>query len=1034
MADGQPPIIAEGPPQQLEVTIFGAVGLQHLNFTGDAPYCVCEVLHADGHHQRTQVQTQPIQGTLEPQWNETFRLDPWRAGEPLEFGIFDKGLMGSKAEGTKIILDSEQFYPDGCEGELPIPGLEDARLHIRIVPAGPSETEAAWAHEEQGPIVAEGPPQKLEVAIIQATGLRHLNMTGDAPYVVCEVDHADRHQKKASCQTQAIKGTLDPQWNEVHEVDPWRVGESLTFTVYDKGTIGSKTEGKITVPSRYFYPQGFEGEVPIEGLEHSMLYVRIVPAGASDVLDANGQPFPAQQQQHQQQPTAVPTQPAAAPLPTQQAVPYPQGAAVPGTTYIADGVPGTTHMAQPAVPADATLLQGDHPSGTLSLQTVDNAQELSKKGFGPGKYIGINIGAANQELLPVEKLGSLQLATPTMHAHASGEPITLAKDAKTAKPGDLQEPPPQRLQISLLGATGLKHMNMTGDNMWCDCKTKPLKPHGKVQTIATKTLSKTLEPNWNETHIIDPWHEGEQLEFTVYDKGIMGSKKEGKAILHPEQFYPHGCEGQLPLEGLEEAGLSVRVVPLGPSTGESTAQPVGHEVNAGPTVYPAQPASVYPEPASYSTGPTVYPATVIQQGAQADVFSKLDTNHDGVLSREEFAQMTSVNAQSLISPGAGAVTNVAPLAATYMAPTYTVPGQSLPAAAPMPALQSTYGPPPAVGYVAAPFKTPAPVSHTYTVPAAAPAVTYSAPPALTTTYGTPFSIPAAEAALASPVQHAAPATYAMPAQSVHQQPSQPGVSATAQSYPPLTTTYGMPGAAPTYAAPAAQAPAAMAPRYAPQAAAPAFGNQAGAPIVAPGRGSVAAPSITPANFAPPAPHVFSRAAQPQFQAPAAAAPPQFQAPAIAAAAQQAAPFGARPVAATYSAPPAQPQVGAPAFGAVPAAQMPPAQMFGAQRAASPPPARFQAPPSAYGGPPAGFGAPSPAPAAFAGQPMTYRSGAPAGYPPAAFGAPAPAPAAFAGAAMPGSRSVFDQMDKNHDGTLSRQEFVEAFVRMQMQGR
>lgn len=125
---------------------------------------------------------------------------------------------------------------------------------------------------------------------------------------------------------------------------------------------------------------------------------------------------------------------------------------------------------------------------------------------------------------------------------------------------------PITLEVSLMRATGLKSLNFTGDNPWCQCVVKPhgsVKPRaGEVSSCQTNVASNTLEPAWNETHEVD-WRVGDMLEFHVYDKGTLVSKEEGKAtVLASSRFFPHGFEGDLPITDLEDATLHVRIVPL----------------------------------------------------------------------------------------------------------------------------------------------------------------------------------------------------------------------------------------------------------------------------------------------------------------------------------------------------------------------------------------------------------------------------------------------------------------------------------------
>merc|ERR1719336_3496371 len=135
---------------------------------------------------------------------------------------------------------------------------------------------------------------KLAVSIIQAQGLKHMNhFTGDHPYVVCEVKHAAHRERRTKVETkpQTQGDTLGHMclWNETHELEPWHPGEPLEFTIYDKGLIGSKTEGKASLPGELFsQPSGFSGTLPIAGLSQALLYVAVRVLGPSAItVEAN---------------------------------------------------------------------------------------------------------------------------------------------------------------------------------------------------------------------------------------------------------------------------------------------------------------------------------------------------------------------------------------------------------------------------------------------------------------------------------------------------------------------------------------------------------------------------------------------------------------------------------------------------------------------------------------------------------------------------------------------------------------------------
>merc|ERR1719297_665236 len=148
--------------------------------------------------------------------------------------------------------------------------------------------------------------QPLIVNVIQAEGLQHLNhFTGDHPYVVCEVKHLQHHATRTTAETQKVMegDTINPVWNEVLELERWQPGEALEFTIYDKGLIGSKTEGKALLPSEFFYPNGFCGMISVVGLPAARLRVEVRPpagfmmqgqvSGAVPMPVTNQAPMPA---------------------------------------------------------------------------------------------------------------------------------------------------------------------------------------------------------------------------------------------------------------------------------------------------------------------------------------------------------------------------------------------------------------------------------------------------------------------------------------------------------------------------------------------------------------------------------------------------------------------------------------------------------------------------------------------------------------------------------------------------------------------
>jgi hypothetical protein len=60
-------------------------------------------------------------------------------------------------------------------------------------------------------------------------------------------------------------------------MSPWQVGDMLEFTIYSKGSSGPEIEGTALLAGEEFYPNGFDGDILINGLANAMLRLRVLP-------------------------------------------------------------------------------------------------------------------------------------------------------------------------------------------------------------------------------------------------------------------------------------------------------------------------------------------------------------------------------------------------------------------------------------------------------------------------------------------------------------------------------------------------------------------------------------------------------------------------------------------------------------------------------------------------------------------------------------------------------------------------------------
>jgi len=375
---------------------------------------------------------------------------------------------------------------------------------------------------------------KLLVHIMRAEGLQHMNhFTGDHPYCVCEVKHADSHSNPTKAETKPVESgdTLNPIWDEAFEIDPWHEGEPLEFTIYDKGLLGSRTEGKVLLPAHDFFPMGFNGMLSISEIPGAFLQVEVQILGT---------------QSEQVVPGMMTTMAGEVPMAAYTA---------PATTY--------TYAAPPA------------PVYSTQTVTYSQAPQVTYQAAMPAAGVTYQAAmpAAGSAVMTAAPTTYTNVSAPITYGVPQSQPMMIQGAQACAASAQMPADPmvtsgPQKLAVSILQAHGLQHINnFTGDHPYCTCEVKHMHQHTGTTRMETKTVTEgdTLNPFWGETHQLEPWHPGESLEFTVYDKGLIGSKTEGKILLPSDFFFPQGFSGMLQISGLPHALLHVIVRPLGQS-------------------------------------------------------------------------------------------------------------------------------------------------------------------------------------------------------------------------------------------------------------------------------------------------------------------------------------------------------------------------------------------------------------------------------------------------------------------------------------
>eukprot|EP00927_Polykrikos_kofoidii_P054449 TRINITY_DN48861_c0_g1_i1.p1 TRINITY_DN48861_c0_g1~~TRINITY_DN48861_c0_g1_i1.p1 ORF type:complete len:863 (+),score=104.49 TRINITY_DN48861_c0_g1_i1:153-2591(+) len=228
----------------------------------------------------------------------------------------------------------------------------------------------------------------------------------------------------------------------------------------------------------------------------------------------------------------------------------------------------------PLSPARTSLLEGHaQRSNYISPQPHEitkGAESAGQTLLGAGTVIDSPTGAntVSRDILGDYKVGVLHgrpLGGSLRHRTvADGLRVSEAgHEEPETEPGEAAASLPRRLVVSIIRATGLRSLNWTGDAPRCSCKVQHTEGSlSRPSTLrVTRALRGTYDPEWNETHEVEPWYVGEALEFTVYDDELIGPKAEAWAALPSHLFYPAGFDGHLPIVGCDTAFLHVRIAP-----------------------------------------------------------------------------------------------------------------------------------------------------------------------------------------------------------------------------------------------------------------------------------------------------------------------------------------------------------------------------------------------------------------------------------------------------------------------------------------
>eukprot|EP00927_Polykrikos_kofoidii_P044105 TRINITY_DN38163_c0_g1_i1.p1 TRINITY_DN38163_c0_g1~~TRINITY_DN38163_c0_g1_i1.p1 ORF type:complete len:881 (+),score=119.53 TRINITY_DN38163_c0_g1_i1:120-2762(+) len=451
--------------------------------------------------------------------------------------------------------------------------IHTSRKHEKeLIPASPA-TEKSETTELSTPL-------KVQVNVVSAPGIHRMNFNNDAPWCRCEIVHlGDTSQDASQVEMQAVKGSRPPTWNDTVELENWFEGDSIQFTVFDRGSVGLRVEGKWVLKSHEFYPSGFDGLVQASGVADSKLHVRIMPMQAS----VRGTASPKSSARVRD--TLVGKAPGSKRLSVPLASTSPPGKTADASSSSKQGVrirPPQVGSSKGAVASNSsgnkTANKGKRLGGVSARANGTAGSGTPEGGTPEGSDVaggGVSSSAlSHAQALAAAAAAAVKANADSMHQRTpppAQHPVAADVAAGTASAGTMAERnttsrafeagPCNKLSVTFIRATDLERKNFLGDAPWCAVEVKHTNKVDRQARCETKAISSTLNPEWNETHELEPWSVGEPLEFTVYDQGAIGSKVEGFAAVPSSKFYPHGFEGIIPLSGLKDATLTVRIEP-----------------------------------------------------------------------------------------------------------------------------------------------------------------------------------------------------------------------------------------------------------------------------------------------------------------------------------------------------------------------------------------------------------------------------------------------------------------------------------------
>eukprot|EP00929_Paragymnodinium_shiwhaense_P061822 TRINITY_DN30891_c0_g3_i1.p1 TRINITY_DN30891_c0_g3~~TRINITY_DN30891_c0_g3_i1.p1 ORF type:complete len:2524 (-),score=786.84 TRINITY_DN30891_c0_g3_i1:106-7218(-) len=513
----------------------------------------------------------------------------------------------------------------GEKGEADSAEAEAARLAAE--PAAKDGATKGAAGQEATEDEYTGPQWKLNVTVIGATGIKKAGTSGKTsklkdsgttdPY--CSVQILGRPEQ--CFLTRAVHNSMNPLFNHEDVIYEAREKDELLVQIFDndEGAAEHELLGDLIIPAEQFLPDGFEGELPLQNADSSgeaCLEVRILATEIKDFDASMAEAASAASDEEAEDAAAAEGEKAGTPGSEGPTVvanvhkrdsatqPLPKKDSVPASTLPPETVIGTDpdsnehvrwflewpRMMWIKAPNDNyhepisgfyRLVEGRRPGGlplwkqlmmehetkhyifsSASNHWMIGSQEEEEQGFFCDSGVAATRaphGGTPQNPMAAKMPDQMEGLWQMFHQGQWHDAFSLIVD---------RGQPANSVRVHIESAMHLpKPETKNRADSFCLCK---LLPGGRAKPVRTDVCFSTLNPRWNHSDVLNDYHRGDDVEFTVYDCSEQSLETYlGRCVVKGELFEgkTEGFSGTLVLEKMGKstgAALQVKIEVLGP--------------------------------------------------------------------------------------------------------------------------------------------------------------------------------------------------------------------------------------------------------------------------------------------------------------------------------------------------------------------------------------------------------------------------------------------------------------------------------------